>query len=287
MSRYPIGATKLLCVVGHPIEQVKGPTTWTQLFEANGVDAVCMPMHVQPENLAAFLAGMRRLENLLGLIITIPHKPAAVDHAEVSERAKRVGSVNVLRKDPNGGWYGDILDGVGFVRGLESRGRTVAGRRCLVVGGGGVGRAIAAALADAGATEVVISDLMTERADEVAGAIRASGTASSVGPARARGFDIVVNASPVGMKAGDGVSIDLDGIDPAAAVADVVVLPEMTPLLQEAQQLGCFVQPGKYMMNNQVASIASFFGIADGDEERWDAAAIERLGDHLHGAVPT
>jgi shikimate dehydrogenase len=269
------GSTRILGIIGDPIRQVRAPEVWTALFERNGIDAVCIPMQVTGANLPAFLEGAKGLRNFAGFIVTIPHKPASLAQvAEPSARARHVGAVNVVRLNDSGQWKGDILDGVGFVAGLEARGPKVQGRRALVVGTGGVGTAIAFAIAEAGATEVAVCDVAAERAADVARRISATGVPSRVAAATAAGFDLVVNASPVGMKAEDPLPIDLGGLSASAVVADVVVHPQMTRLLIAARERGCFVQPGTHMMDAQIATMAKFFAFAGGD---WSPEAIARL----------
>src|SRR5438876_4907245 len=91
------GATRVLAVVGDPIAQVRSPGVWTALFQRNAVNAVCVPMHVKPADLARFFSGVGTLGNLVGLIVTIPHKPATLGLVdEATPRANQVGAVNVV-----------------------------------------------------------------------------------------------------------------------------------------------------------------------------------------------
>lgn len=269
------GSTRLLGVVGDPIAQVRAPGVWTALFQRNGVNCVCIPCHVRAAQLAIVFDGLRRIGNLQGLIVTVPHKPAVralLD--EVSERARQVGAVNVVRFDQNGRAYGDILDGEGLVSGLRAGGQQITGRRALVVGCGGVGSAIAFALAHAGVCDVAVSDVVEGRAASLAQRLIDAGY-----PARAHapdpgGFDLIVNASPVGMRAGDPLPFDCERLDSHAIVADVVIHNGLTPLLTAAQRRGCYVQPGTIMSDHQVAEMAAFFGFGMGD---WSPQAIAEI----------
>ena len=247
---------------------------WSALFRLNGVDAVCVPMRVDASRLGAFLEGAKALRNFLGLIVTIPHKAASLGHVgSLTERSALVGAVNMIRLDDEGKWTGDTVDGIGLVAGLRSRGQDPARRRALVVGVGGAGTAIAFALADAGASEVAVFDVDRARADDVAARVAATGTTSYVAAPEAVGFELVVNASPLGMAPDDPVAIGLDGIEPGSVVADVVVQPRMTKLLQDAHARGCFTQPGVHMMDGQIAPMAAFLGLGEG---AWDADAVAR-----------
>lgn len=269
------GATRILGIIGDPIKQVRAPLVWTGLFQRNGIDAVCIPMQVPPARLADFLNAAKALGNFVGLIVTIPHKPAALSQVDApTERARRVGAVNVMRSRDGRGWAGDILDGIGFVRGLRACGQSIEGRRALVVGSGGVGTAIAFAIAESRAAEVAVADVMTDRARDLARRISAAGVSSRVSAPDAADFDLVVNASPMGMKPDDPLPIVCDRLKPSTIVADVVVHPQMTKLLAAAKERGCFVQPGTHMMDHQIATMAEFFGFEGGD---WSPAAIAQI----------
>ena len=275
MDKIVDGSTQILGIVGDPIRQVRAPEVWSALFRTNGFNAICVPLHVKPSELEAFLAGLRTVQNLIGLIVTIPHKPAAARLADaLTERARRVQSVNLMRREAEGRWTGDIVDGVGFVQGLKSSGQRLEGRRALVVGSGGVGNAIAFAIAEAGAASVRVADIVADRASNLARRLEAAGTPSGTAPASAAGFDLVVNASPIGMKADDPLPVDCTELASDALVGDVVVHPQITPLLAEARRRGCHVQPGTVMMDHQLTAMAEFLGFPDGDYSPAAAARV-------------
>jgi shikimate dehydrogenase len=273
LPRIVDGATRILAIVGDPIAQVRSPPMWSALFRYNNLNAICVPFHVRPADLSTFADGLRAAANVLGLLVTIPHKLAAARHADaLTPRAEKVGSANLLRPLANGGWEGEMLDGHGFVLALRADGQRIEGRRALVVGAGGVGSAIAFALAEAGAAHVAISDIDASRAATLARRIedRAS-TPSSVVAARAEGLDLIVNASPLGMRADDPLPLDLSGLSVEAIVGDVVIGTELTPVLKAARARGCHVQPGAAMTDHQVAAQAVFLGLESGD---WGPDAI-------------
>lgn len=260
------GATRLMAIAGDPVAQVRSPIVWSTMFRRNGVNATCVPQHVTPADLARCVAGLRTLKNLFGLILTIPHKQAAASLVdELTDRARLAGSVNLIRAREDGRWIGDIVDGVGFVRALEASGRSAAGRRTLVVGSGGVGTAIACAIATAGAASVDVTDLDPARAADLARRIASAGVRSEVVRPAGRGYDLIVNASPLGMKPGDPLAIDLAGVGPEAVVGDVVNVAHLTPILEAAQKLGCHVQRGVEMMEHQIPATAEFLGFTTGD----------------------
>jgi shikimate dehydrogenase len=273
-NRSPLvnGKTKLFGVVGDPIGQVRSPEVFSAMFRAHGINAMSIPYHVAPGDLATFFAGLRHLKNLQGLIITIPHKLAAVEHVdELTDRAKFVRSINFIMVKPDGRWVGDIVDGMGFVSNLRANGVELEGRRALLVGTGGVGTAIAFALIEAGVAELSVYDLDRSRASRIAADLP-KGRVKAVDNPDPRGFDLVVNATPVGMKAGDPFPIDPEAIDPLAVVADVIV--ERTRFLNRAAERGCVTYPGAGMMKHQLAVMAKGLGYADYDFSPEFAAAV-------------
>ncbi len=275
MNQIVDGSTQVLGIVGHPIRQVRAPEVWNALFKANGFNGVCIPFHVLPADLESFVTGLRTAGNLVGLIVTVPHKPAAARLvAHPTSRAEQIQSVNVMRREADGSWTGDIIDGSGFVSGLLADGQRVEGRRALVVGSGGVGSAIAFALADAKAASVHVADIAIDRAVDLAARLQAAGTVSGVTTANAKGFDLVVNASPVGMRPGDPLPIDCTDLSPDALVGEVVASPRITSLLEVARERGCYIQPGTVMMDHQLGEMRAFFGFPQGD---YSPAAVARL----------
>jgi shikimate dehydrogenase len=269
------GSTRLLGVVGDPIAQVRAPGVWSALFRHNGINALCVPMHVRPPALTTFVSGIRTLGNLQGLIVTIPHKPAVLALVdEVTPRAKQVGVANSIAVLADGRTRADTFDGFGMVAGLRAAGQDLAGRRALVVGSGGVGASIAFALAEAGASSLAISDIAAERAQALVARLKQAGFQADVGPADPGGFNLVINATPVGMQPTDPLPMDCTRLEPAAIVVDVVISPGLTPFLTAARERGCFVQPGSVMTDYMITAMAEFFGFTSGD---FSAATIGQL----------
>lgn len=281
MSRRPVvdGATRIVGIVGHPIAQVRAPAVWTGLFHLHGLNMLCMPYHVVPADLPSFFAGMRRMRNLAGMIVTIPHKPASVDLVDaLTERARIVRSVNFIGIRPDGSWLGDIIDGIGFVENLKTNGADPAGRRTLLVGTGGVGTAIAFALAEGGVSELVLYDRDTARSEGLVERLAALGWPVRAGAPDPDGFELVVNASPVGMRDDDPLPVDTARITPGSVVADVIV--HETALLRRAAAIGCRTIDGTGMMDHQLAAMATHLGLGDHD---FSAATAKRVAAAVRG----
>jgi shikimate dehydrogenase len=261
------GRTRLYGIIGDPIQQVRSPEVYTRKFAETGFDAVLVPMHIDRNEIDTVLPTLLRLKNLDGLLVTMPFKANALDVAdEVHTRGRRIGAVNALRRDANGLWQADMFDGEGFVRGLLAKGLTVSGKRALVLGCGGAGAAIAVSLADAGVTHIALCDLDHAKAEALAAQLNASGEGCAfiASEANAREVDIVVNASVVGMKAGDGMPAPFESFDAKQIVGDVVLRPpsEPTALIARAMECGCAVVTGIDMHSGQIDAILEFFRIA-------------------------
>jgi len=208
------------------------------------------------------LRGLRGIGNLRGLVLTTPHKAAAIGLVDsIGAEARLVGSINAVRCDPDGRWHGENFDGLGCLRGLRAAGHSVAGRRVLVVGTGGAGAAVAAAVAREEAATLHLHDLDAGRAGHVSAALRAAFSAARivVGPPDLRDIDIVINCTPLGMDGNPGLSVNPDGLNPSMVVADLVIEPEMTELLQAASSRGCTVHPGRRTLEGQVDALCNFF----------------------------
>src|SRR3981081_3741547 len=206
------GRTKLIAHLGYPTESFKAPMIYNPYFEKHNIDAVVVPMGCKPEDYAAFLKLVFRLSNIHGALVTMPHKVTTIPLLdEVMTTAKVAGSCNAIRLSPGGILVGDMFDGEGFVRGVLRKGRVLAGARVLVVGSGGVGSAIVASLAKAGVAEIALFDAYAATMNSLAERLRAHYPALNIGigskdPADC---DVVVNATPLGMKDDDPLPMDV------------------------------------------------------------------------------
>ena len=257
------GATRLYGIIGHPIEQVKSPELITPKFRAAGRNALMLPMHVTPERFDETVRGLKALANLDGIVITVPYKVRIVAHADrLLPTAEQIGAVNAMRREPDSTWVGDMFDGRGFVRGLSGLGHSVAGKRVLLLGAGGAGSAIAWALAEAGAASVTLFDIDEGKARDLAARIATAYPACAIvaGPPKLDGHEILVNATPAGMTPGDGLPADFAALDPNLIVADIIMKPEVTPLLAHARACGCRSMAGRAMLQGQVDELVAFFG---------------------------
>jgi shikimate dehydrogenase len=270
------GTTRLLPLIGDPIAQVKSPMIYNPYFEQNGIDAVVVPMGVSRDDFPDTLRAMFRVANTLGALITMPHKQNTIRLLDdCSERVHIAGSCNAILRRPDGTLFGDLFDGIGFVKALARNGFQVTGSTCLVVGAGGAGCAIATALAEEGAGELAICDVATARAEALIARLRMGypRTAVRADSNDPSGFDLVVNASPLGMAAGDQLPVDILRLQASTFVADVVLKPAVTPLLGAARERGCRIQPGVDMLFEQIPLYLDLFGLGQASSDELRALA--------------
>lgn len=257
------GHTLLVPHIGYPTGSFKAPMIYNPWFESRGVNAVVVPLAVTAEDFVATMKALSLVRNMRGALITMPHKIAVVDLlAERSKAVEIAGSCNAVLRRDDGSYAGDMFDGTGFTRGLANKGFRVAGSRCLVVGSGGVGSAIAAALAADGATAIAVNDTNPATAEGLGARLRRHYPAIDVSvrsndPA---GFDLVVNATPLGMKPGDPLPFDAGRLSASTFVGEVVMKQEITPLLAAARARGCRIQVGTDMLFEMIPAYLEYFG---------------------------
>lgn len=262
------GSTRVFPVIGWPVEQVKAPALFNAYFQRHGIDARVIPLKVAPDGYVAAVRLLMGIENVGGIFVSIPHKPMSVDAVDLpTSRAVLAGACNAIYRAADGlALIGDLIDGEGFVRAFD---RTCAGKpfdwpgsKALVVGSGGVGCAVAEALAARGIGRVAIYDTRAGQAEALRGRLQREFPLTEVviGTPHAAGYDLVVNSTPLGMHADDPLPLSLEGVAPHCIVADCGMKIEMSRLLVEAQRRGCRIQKGKEMLIEQAPLYLERFG---------------------------
>ncbi len=258
------GNTELIAHIGWPTYSFKAPLIYNPYFEQAGINTMVTPMGCKPEHFAEFLRSVFKLENMRGALITMPHKVSVLSLLDAVSPAVRVaGACNAVKRGVDGKLYGDMFDGEGFVRGVQRKGLDVHGKRALIVGTGGVGSAIAASLAGAGLEEIALYDVDIASSEALAVRIREnfSNVQVSTGSNDPAGFDLVVNATPLGMKEGDPLPINIDRLDAKTFVGEVVMAKEVTAFLAAARARGCPTQIGTDMLYEQIPAYLEFFDL--------------------------
>ena len=270
------GHTELIAHIGFPTHSFKAPMIYNPWFDKAGVNVRVMPMGCRPDDFPVFLKAIFRLSNIRGALITMPHKVTTVDLVdELLPAAAIAGACNAVRLGPQGQLQGDMFDGEGFVRGVLRKGVRLTGASALVVGCGGVGSAIAASLASASVSRLAVFDVSAESAKGLASRLQNHypNLVVQTGSNDPAGFDVVVNATPLGMNEGDPMPMDMARVSPATFVGEVVMKSEMTAFLTEARARGCRFQVGTDMLFEQIPAYLEFFGLPSTTPEELRALA--------------
>jgi shikimate dehydrogenase len=265
------GKTKLLGVIGHPVEHSLSPVMHNAAIaalsatEGEQVDYVYLPFPVKPEGLSAAVAGFEAV-GLCGFNITIPHKQSIVAFLdEVSPVARAVGAVNTVWRTPTG-WAGTNTDVEGFLAPLRARDRPWKGTQATILGAGGAARAIVAGCAELGCEAIVVVGRDRAKLDIFARSWAESPIA--IAPLSTRLWedlpavlaqtDLLVNATPVGMHPQvDRTPVEaslLAQLPAEAIVYDLIYTPNPTRLLREARQVGAVAIDGLEMLVQQGAA---------------------------------
>ncbi len=259
----PTGTTTFYTMIGTPIIQVTSPSIYNRYFAEHGIDAVMIAMEVPTDQVTDHFTLMRAISNFGGCIVTIPHKHAVVDCMDdISQRAKDLLAVNVVRVE-HGRLIGDMVDGLGFMVAVNIHGLSLRGKRAAIIGGGGAGAAIAQAIANSGADELVIKEIRAERHGFLARLLKDTNPDMNISfeLTSLEGFDLVVNATPVGMNDDPNVPFPTETLCHSTLVADVVTNPKVTPWLAAGLQKGCEVQYGAEMAYGQFGLMGRHMGL--------------------------
>ena len=256
------GKTRVYGIVGDPIEQVRSPEMVTWEMQKRHHNAVLIPMHIARDEFNTVMPHIMRMQNLDGLIFTIPFKAKAITLAKtLGPQASQIGAINALKKHSNGAWSGEIFDGMGCVEAFKQRGITLQDKRLQLIGLGGAGSAICVALAYEKPKLLRLFDInpqTTERMAKMVNTISPQ-TLVEVGLPHAEGIDILLNASPVGMLSDARLPLAVEQFKKELIVFDAIVMPENTPLISLAQTCGCEVVRGREMMLGQISKIVDYF----------------------------
>ncbi len=285
------GSTDVYLIPGDPVEQVRAPEVFNRIFQALRINAVLVPVHVAAADIEIFVRTAFLAKNIKGMFLAIPHKSLVMGLlAHCNDYGRVAGAVNGIRRNPDGSLEGGLFDGKGLVGALDYFAIAYARRRVLILGAGGGASAIAASLAIAGErapSEIVLYDPVPGKAQLVASHISAAAQAvgtkvSAVGSGDPSGFDVVINASPLGLQAGDPLPCDVSRLSAHAAVVDILMKNQPTPWVQAVRARGLVAQPGFEMLIQQAPDYLDFFGYTEAaDTVRQDATFIR---EHLYPA---
>ena len=255
------GSTRWMAIIADPVEQAKTPGWMNELIQAKGIDVVLIPLHVKSADLKNTILALKGIQNFCGTVISMPYKPAVVSMLDVmTAEVHWTGACNVIRRNRDGTLAGTLLDGDGFVAGLRQHDFDVKDKRVLLLGAGGAASGIAFALAKFGVASLHVRNRTASKAELLTKKLKLRFPAVNFqcGPYNDQDFDLVINATRLGMYEDDPLPLAEKFLKPHMWVADAVVSPEMTPLLEVAQQKGCHIHGGKWMLETQLEQMLAF-----------------------------
>ena len=267
------GTTRLFGCIASPTDHVRAPMIFNQIFTERGIDAVMVPVNIPPEQLQDGIKGLQSLGNFDGAAVTIPHKLTIAELCdELGPGAQAAAAVNAVRFDTDGRLYGDNFDGHGFVAGLlgenpadEAPDAIINGKSILIIGAGGAARAIALSLSEQSVGRVDVMNRTHSRAEEAVNLVHRLRDDAPVKALPAEqvsfdSYDIVINATPLGLHDGDPLPLDIDRLRADCLVCDIIMIPERTRLIDAAEQSRRPVHIGRHMLDYQIDLIGAFIG---------------------------
>ena len=256
------GHTKPFAVLGHPIGHTLSPVMHNASIESLGFDGIYLAMDVHPDQVMEVLPAMQKL-GFGGVNLTVPHKEVAFRGLEnLDESALLFGAANTIEFTTDGGMIGHNTDGYGFIKALEEAfSKSVEGDSVFVLGCGGAGRAIALQAAVKGAKTLVLADIDPERVrrlnDEIIGLTPnveiVEALCDCEKAALCRACDLVVQASPVGMREGDPSLLPPEAFREGQRAFDLIYMYPETAFLTTAREAGAEIANGLGMLLHQGA----------------------------------
>lgn len=259
------GKTQYVPLIGQPIAQVSTPPMFNRWAAQADEDVVMVPMELPPDTVHAYFDVLRGSPSIVGCSVTVPHKQQAFAEVDAAtDRARVVGAVNIIRRQADGTLVGDMTDGLALRSALESAAGTLAGASIVVVGaGGGAGAAISLAIAEASPQRLTLLEASEARREAVFAAIRACCPDVLLDDTpELRRHDVVVNATPLGMRPGDPLPADPEWLVPGGVAADAVTKPQVTRFLEAAHALGAVIVTGHQMAEAQLSFQIAHLGYA-------------------------
>lgn len=245
------GATRLYPLLGDPIIYARSPDWLSKHMAKRGMNCISLPMEVPDGKLKVVMDGLAATGNVDGLSLTMPHKITGVQYCStLSETSEMLGVVSAIRRNKDGSWYGHTTDGDAFVKAQIDNGAKVDGARVLVMGAGGAGSAIVISMLEQGAKEVAVYDLDSTRSQRIVDLLKDK-AGDRVGVAETNdptGFDIVSNATSMGMDDNDPIPLDPSKLDASMFVGDVVAGHGETKIIKAAKEAGCKTADGDDMV---------------------------------------
>lgn len=251
--------TKICCVIGDPVEHSLSPAMHNAAYAALGLDYAYVAFHVREAQLRDAIAGMRAL-GVRGMNVTLPHKTAVLKYLDrVHADARHIGAANAI-VNSDGVLIGYNTDAAGAAAALKEAGATLRNANVLLLGAGGVARAIASVLAQEDANMMILNRTLAN-AEALADAFGANALALGETSLRRElaNAEIAINCTKLGLKGEEAIPKRL--LHKRLLVFDTVYHKGGTRLINDAKKIGCRVIPGERLLVLQGAeSFALFTG---------------------------
>lgn len=266
----PVSVTtvKRYIMIGAPVTGVRTPRILEARMADAGIEAHVYVRHVRRDELAALMRDVRYDLSVDGLMVTMPHKRNVLPYlTRVSSTASLVGSVNAIKRLPSGELAGAQFDGIALVRALTAAGHDISDAHILLAGFGGAGKAIAHAILKNGCGSLAVHDnaIDGQAIDAELKRLKATlplapSTASWNGQ---EGFDVLVNATPLGLMSDDLSPFRSEQVAAAKCVADIVADPHATRLAEMVADSCATLVTGRDMVAQQIDPIFDWLGSKD------------------------
>ena len=260
--------TKILGCIADPIDHVKAPTLFTEMFQRQKINAVMIPINVSSDNLENFFSGISSVKNFVGMTVTIPHKTNVLKYCDhIEKEAIDSQSVNWIKFDKDRKLIGNNFDGQGFVNGFKSKNFLIKDKKVCLFGAGGAAIAIACSLAKEQIKSLQIINRDIDKAKELIKKIKLIDKdlfLEAVGYNEnflLSDFDIIINSTSLGLDKDDKLPFDVSKTSSQSIIVDIIMQPSETELLKQAKNLGRAVHYGKYMIESQVDLVGNFLDL--------------------------
>ena len=260
------GTTRVVGIFGDPVEHSLSPRMHNAAFRELGLDFVYVPLRVRGDRIGEAVEAVRLL-GMAGVNVTVPFKAAVIPHVDrVTDTVRAVRAVNTIYPDRSGKLVGENTDVAGFAAALAAHGMRTRGKRALVIGAGGAARAVAYALLEGAAADVVVANRTLAKATAIARAFR-----SYRGKIHASSLEIlddlellgdrqlVVNSTSVGLDGSPFLDYEVEATAKDCVHVDLAYGRGPTAFLKDAAAAGRPVVDGRYMLLHQGAAAFKLF----------------------------
>ncbi len=260
------GHTEIIVMAGQPIRQARSPELFNQWFRDHGLDRIMVPMEVAPDVLPDLFRLVRNAGNCRGVVLTAPLKQSAATLVDqVGAQGEFLGSVNTVRRNADGSLIADMMDGPGFWNGASELDFEPSGKSIFLIGSGAAAAAIAHGFAALDGAELYLCGTDKNQMQQLSGSLSSTGLRVRRGvPDELSSFDLIINATPVGMTHCPGLPIDealFKTLPQHAIAADLVTDPVETDFLKTARAHGLKTMRGELMTRGQFQMIGTFLGV--------------------------